>query len=167
MLAEYASVRVGCQRDAKSLAGVFRESWSFAYTGIIPHTDLSRMIGRRGEDWWRENLRRPRNIIVAEAGGTAAGYATFGPSRVRGQQRGEIYELYVAPTHLGLGLGERLFESARQRLDAMHLAGLIVWALTDNKSACDFYWRRGGRPVARTSERFGARTLAKTGFGWD
>lgn len=167
MLADYASVREGRPRDAKALSGVFRDSWLFAYTGIIPQAQLTTMIGRRGLPWWRENLKRPRNIIVADAGGRTAGYATFGPSRVAGKHRGEIYELYVAPEFLGLGLGERLFESARQRLDDLALPGLIVWALEDNDMACDFYWRRGGRPIAKTSERFGAETLAKTGFGWD
>ena len=167
MLDEYASVRDGRPRDAKALAGVFRDSWLFAYAGIIPHAQLTAMISRRGLPWWRENLRRPRNIIVAEAGGHTAGYATFGPSRVAGRHRGEIYELYVAPEYQGLGLGERLFESARQRLDDLRLPGLIVWALSDNDSACDFYWRRGGRPVASTAERFGASSLKKTGFGWE
>ena len=167
MLDEYASVRDGRLRDARALAGVFRDSWLLAYAGIIPHTQLTAMISRRGLPWWRENLKRPRNIIVAEAGGHTAGYATFGPSRVAGKHRGEIYELYVAPEYQGLGLGERLFESARQRLDDLRLPGLIVWALSDNDPACDFYWRRGGRPVANTAERFGASSLPKTGFGWE
>ena len=125
------------------------------------------MISRRSEPWWRECLKRPGNIIVLEAGGKIAGYATFGSSRTAGRLRGEIYELYLAPQHQGMGLGERLFECARQRLDDMRLDGLVVWALADNESACDFYWRRGGRPVSSGLERFGGKALAKTGFGWD
>ena len=166
MLADFVSVRQARLRDASALAEVFRDSWLLAYRGIIPHGHLSTMIARRGAPWWRHSLTRPDNIIVLEAGGRVAGYSTFGPSRMAGRPRGEIYELYLAPDHQGMGMGERLFESARQRLDDMRLDGLVVWALSENESACDFYWRRGGRPIGRGGERFGGKQLAKTGFGW-
>jgi len=167
MLADFVTVRQARLRDAPALADVFAGSWLLAYRGIIPHSHLSTMIARRGVPWWRENLRRPEGILVMEAGGQAAGYATFGPSRMAGRPRGEIYELYLAPAYQGIGLGERLFESVRQRLDMQRLDGLIVWALTDNRAACDFYWRRGGRPFQRGTERFAGKALAKIGFGWD
>jgi ribosomal protein S18 acetylase RimI-like enzyme len=167
MLAEFVSVRQAGLGDAQALAEVFSESWLLAYRGIIPHNYLSTIVARRGVAWWRENLRRPGGMLVLEAGGKAAGYATFGPSRMAGRPRGEIYELYLGPHYQGLGLGERLFESARQRLDDLRLDGLLVWALSDNHAACDFYWRRGGLPVQRGTERFGNKSLPKTGFGWD
>ena len=167
MLADFACVREARLRDASALAGIFRDSWKLAYSGIIPHTHLTAMITRRGLPWWRDNLKKPRNVLVAEVSGRTAGYATFGPSRVPGRHRGEIYELYLAPEFQGLGMGERLFESTRQRLDDLRLDGLIIWALTENESACDFYWRRGGRPVATTTERFGGTAVPKTGFGWE
>ena len=167
MLADFVSVRQARLRDAPALAEVFAESWLLAYRGIIPHGHLTTMIARRGAGWWRDSLKRPDNIIVLEAGGRPAGYATFGPTRAAGRLRGEIYELYLGPHYQGLGFGERLFESARQRLDDLRLEGLLVWALADNEPACDFYWRRGGRPVGRSTERFGGKALPKTGFGWD
>ena len=168
MLADFVSVRQARLRDAPALAAVFAESWMLAYRGIIPHGHLSTMIARRGPAWWRESLKRPDGIIVLEAGGRTAGYATFGPARqAGGRPRGEIYELYLSPQYQGMGLGERLFESARQRLDTQRLDGLVVWALSENHSACDFYWRRGGRPIQRSTERFGGKSLPKTGFGWE
>jgi hypothetical protein len=44
--------------------------------------------------------------------------------------------------------------------------GLIVWALLDNTTACDFYWRRGGRPVASAFRRFGDAKLEQVAFAW-
>ena len=72
----------------------------------------------------------------------------IGSSRQRAPYQGEIYELYLDPIYQGLGLGEHLFEGCRHALDMRKLNGLIVWALLDNTAACDFYWRRGGRPIA-------------------
>ena len=42
----------------------------------------------------------------------------------------------------------------------------IVWALLDNPAACDFYWRRGGRPVANAFTRIGGERLEKVAFAW-
>ena len=46
------------------------------------------------------------------------------------------------------------------------LNGLIVWALLDNTAACDFYWRRGGRPIASAFTRIGGERLEKVAFAW-
>ena len=37
------------------------------------------------------------------------------------------------------------------------LKSLVVWALSDNEPAVEFYRALGGRAVARSSERFGAK----------
>ena len=87
-------------------------------------------------------------------------------SRQRGPYQGEIYELYLDPIYQGLGLGEHLFEGCRHTLDMRKLNGLIVWALLDNTPACDFYWRRGGRPVASAFTRIGRAKLEKVAFTW-
>ena len=77
-----------------------------------------------------------------------------------------IYELYLDPVCQGVGFGEHLFEGCRHALDMRKLRGLIVWALLDNTPACDFYWRRGGRPVASTFTKIGGAKLEKVAFTW-
>jgi hypothetical protein len=46
------------------------------------------------------------------------------------------------------------------------LKSLVVWALSDNEPAVEFYRALGGRAVARSTERFGARNLDKVAFAW-
>jgi hypothetical protein len=46
------------------------------------------------------------------------------------------------------------------------LKSLVVWALSDNEPAMEFYRALGGRAVARSSERFGAKTLDKVAYAW-
>jgi ribosomal protein S18 acetylase RimI-like enzyme len=159
-------IRKGKLADAKSLAETFRQSWTQAYRGIIPHLHLQNMIGRRGPEWWSGVVRGGDSLLVLEHAGKVAGYATIGFARTRGPYQGEIYELYVAPTYQGLGLGEHLFEGCRYGLDQRRLKGLIVWALVDNTMATDFYWRRGGRPVGQTFEVIGGAKLEKIAFAW-
>ena len=121
---------------------------------------------RNGFDPHLLALRGGEHPLVLEVAGTIAGYATFGAARWKGPYEGEIFEIYLEPAHQGLGFGEHLFESARQKLDHRRLKGLLVWALADNVGACEFYVRRGGRQIVRTCERFGAVKLEKLGFGW-
>jgi ribosomal protein S18 acetylase RimI-like enzyme len=103
---------------------------------------------------------------VLEVAGKVAGYATCGVTRTRGKQQGEIYEIYLTPTHQGLGFGEHLFEACRYALDMRRLKGLVVWALADNDAAISFYWRRGGRPIAKRADKIGGAKLSKLAFAW-
>lgn len=148
------------------MQGVFRDCWQGAYAGIIPDGDLKRLVDERDTDWWRTKARRQNEVLLLDNSGTIAGYARIGRCRGRWRAAGEIYELYVLPLFQGCGLGEHLFEAARQHLDDRDTNGLIVWALADNERAIDFYWRRGGRPVAEAQERFGTKVLTRVAFAW-
>ncbi|MGY3510768.1 hypothetical protein ACVIQY_003743 [Bradyrhizobium sp. USDA 3051] len=46
------------------------------------------------------------------------------------------------------------------------LKSMVVWALSDNDPATEFYRALGGRMVARSSERFGPKSLDKVAFAW-
>ncbi|MGQ0671657.1 MAG: GNAT family N-acetyltransferase [Hyphomicrobium sp.] len=142
-------------------------SWQQAYRGIIPQLHLDSLIRRRSPEWWRSTIRSGDDVVVIEVAGVVAGYATLGAARRRGSQAGEIYELYLLPDHQGLGFGEILFEACRGILDQRRLKGLVVWVLSENTIASDFYWRRGGRPIARSVERIGPAKLEKIAFAWN
>ena len=159
-------IRVGRPSDAKALAEVFRDSWQLAYRGIIPHLHLESLIRGRGPDWWAGALRSNDSILVLEVAGEIAGYANWGAARARGRHQAEIYELYLAPVYQGLGFGEHLFEACRHAMDQRRLKGLVCWALADNAPAIEFYWRRGGRPYAKSYDKIGRVKLEKIAFAW-
>lgn len=152
--------------DCTDLQGVFRACWTEAYCGIIPTSDLKRLVDERNAGWWQAKARQRNEVLLIDAGGTIAGYARIGACRGRWRAAGEIYELYILPLFQGGGLGEHLFEAARQHLDSRGTNGLIVWTLAENERAIDFYWRRGGRPVGEARERFGTKVLTKVAFCW-
>jgi len=152
--------------DAAALCGVFQDSWRLSYRGIIPHFELEAILQRRGPEWWARELKGADGALAMEVADVIAGYATFGRARGRHRYEGEIYEIYLAPTYQGLGFGEHLFEACRHSLDGRKFKGLVVWALSENESALDFYWRRGGRPFAQAYDSVGGARLRKTAFGW-
>jgi len=155
-------------QDATAIAGVHHAAWRGAYAGIIPHRALNNMLSRRGAQWWDNAIRKAASILVVEVGGELAGYATMGRNRARElRQQGEIYELYLMPEYQGVGLGTRLFASARARLRASGLRGLVVWALEDNDNACNFYTGNGGVDIAEGVEVFDNKALRKIAFVWE
>lgn len=161
-----ALIRKGRPSDADELAHVFATAWRHTYSGLIPDTYLDSMTRRRSARWWRRAIRGGRGLSTLVVEGKPVGYASYGAERGKPFGRGEILELYIVPDHQGLGLGELLFESCRHRLDLRHHRGLVTWALADNHRATDFYWRRGGRPFAETTEAIAGRKLQKIGFFW-
>lgn len=153
--------------DASDVALAHDEAWRAAYQGIIPGTELEKLINRRGPDWWHSAIRKGSRIALMQFGDAIAGYANYGRNRARSlYYDGEIYELYLKPEFQGLGFGRRLFTTARRDLAQSGLKSLVIWALSDNDPAVEFYRALGGRAVARSSERFGTKVLDKVAFAW-
>ncbi|MGE0752126.1 MAG: N-acetyltransferase family protein [Variibacter sp.] len=160
-------VRRAKANDAGSVAETHDEAWRNAYRGIIPGSELEKLISRRGPVWWESAIRKGSRVSLLVFGDKVAGYANYGRNRARSlHYDGEVYELYLRPEFQGLGFGRRLFTAARRDLAQSGLKSLVVWALSDNDPAVEFYRALGGRAVARSSEKFGARVLDKVAFGW-
>jgi ribosomal protein S18 acetylase RimI-like enzyme len=137
-------VRPAKAADAAAVASTHDEAWRSAYQGIIPGAELEKLINDK-----------------------VAGYANYGRNRARSLHfEGEIYELYLRPEFQGLGFGRRLFTAARRDLLQSGLKSMVIWALSDNDPATEFYRALGGRMVARSSEKFGPKSLDKVAFAW-
>jgi ribosomal protein S18 acetylase RimI-like enzyme len=154
--------------DAAAVADTHDEAWRGAYQGVIPGLELEKLVTRRGPDWWDSAIRKGSRIAILAFGDKVAGYANYGRNRARSLfYEGEIYELYLRPEYQGLGFGRRLFTSARRDLGQSGLKSLVVWALSDNDPAVEFYKALGGMAVARSSERFGEKSLDKVAYAWN
>ncbi len=160
-------IRRARPNDAFAVAETHDEAWRNAYQGIIPGAELEKLIARRGPDWWESAIRKGSRIALLQFGDIVAGYTNYGRNRARSLfYDGEIYEIYLKPEFQGLGFGRRLFSAARKDLTQSGLKSMVIWALSDNEPAVDFYRTLGGRAVARSSERFGSKVLDKVAFAW-
>ena len=161
------AIRFAEKKDATALAGVHEAAWRGAYAGIIPHTCLNAIVGRRRFDWWTRAIQSGAGILVVEFCGETIGYATMGRNRTQALDvTGEIYELYLKPAYQGVGFGRRLFVAAQKLLHERDLHTHVVWALVDNSLATVFYDRMGGVPIAEGEECFGSVKLRKIAYSW-
>jgi ribosomal protein S18 acetylase RimI-like enzyme len=156
------------REDSEAIAAVHDQSWQNAYSGMVPHTALNRMVQRRGAAWWATAIDRHTVILVLEIKGKLVGYATIGRNRVKTLPfDGEVYELYLLPEYQGVGLGAHLFLSAMSELKRRSLKGTVVWVLAENLPAIKFYQNAGGRQIAQGKETFDGKDLKKLAFAWD
>lgn len=161
------SIRRANPGDAEKIAAVHDEAWRDAYRGLIPGAELERLIARRGPDWWLRAVEQGSRLLVLSMRGAVGGYVTYGRNRAPSlDYAGEIFELYLAPEYQGMGFGARLFSAGRHDLQANGLDTMVVWTLSDNRRAAEFYRRRGGVEVRRASEYFGAEKLGRMAFGF-
>jgi ribosomal protein S18 acetylase RimI-like enzyme len=159
------SIRRARSTDADRLSDVFEETWREAYRGLIPGVSLERMIARRGSPWWLGAAQRRRPLVVVETGAGVVGYAVYGQARGRGlDAAGEIDELYILPTHQGLGLGRRLFRAVRNDLHDHGLHSLGLWALAGNDRAEAFYLGLGAAIVGQIRDSIAGAVLPKVGY---
>ena len=161
------SVRAARISDVEGIVEVHDSAWRAAYRGIIPGDELERLVAKRGAKWWRKAIVRGSGLLVFEFDGAVAGYVTFGRNRTPYLPfTSEVFELYVEPSHQGLGFGRLLFEAARRKLAHHGHTSTIVWALADNTSALAFYSAIGGQVVSEAQEKFGRSTLGRLAFGF-
>ncbi|MBX3274605.1 MAG: GNAT family N-acetyltransferase [Sandaracinaceae bacterium] len=159
-------MRTADSADADALAAVHLESWRWAYRGLLPDRYLRHM---RQDDlaakWWRRLSAGALDeaVLVLEHEDEVGGFVSFGP-RVDDPSwlgyAGEIYMLYLAPSLVGRGLGQRLLECAFEDLARARCHWVVVWVLAKNEPARRFYERAGMRlDGARRWDPFGDRAV--------
>lgn len=162
------AIRIAGPADYSGISQTFDQAWREAYRGVIPGIQLERLVLRRGPQWWRRTLQRPRPVAVLEIRKQIAGYACYGRCRdTTIPAAGEVDELYLRPEYQGLGFGRRLFGSIRADLRNRYGGAVLVWSLAENERACGFYEAMGGVQVASRKESVSGTRLTKVAYRFD
>ena len=136
--------------DAPQLAALHVASWQAAYRGIIDDEILDNMDVATREKRWRKNLEEGgfelENVVcVSGENQKLVGFASYGEERDPDEGttgRGELWAIYVHPDSWGTGAGFQLwkyFDEHRQ----WYPKGTVVWVLSENALAIEFYERLG------------------------
>jgi GNAT superfamily N-acetyltransferase len=129
------TLRRATDADAEAVAEMFLASFHATYQFPLAHPDDD----VRG--WIRDRLIPTSETWVAEDdGGRVVGMMALEP--------GWLEQLYVAPDHLGEGIGRQLVDLAKQRQPA----GLTLWTFQVNDRARRFYERNGFEAVEFTED---------------
>ena len=130
--------------DAPQIAELHVATWREAYSQLLPEGFFTAEHVQSRHKMWSHVLGNPReewSIRIAESSGRIIGFAVAGPSfSAEGHELPrdrQLFSLYVAAAHHGIGAGQAL-------LDATAGAGpAMLWVAKDNPRAVAFYRRNG------------------------
>jgi ribosomal protein S18 acetylase RimI-like enzyme len=119
---------------------------------------------------WRESIAKGTpEVLVAKAEDRLVGWVAFGPSRDEDvpAQTGEVWAIYVAPSHWSLGVGRLLWLRARERLATQGYKSVSVWVLAENTRAIKFYRAAGftADPLGRKEVTMAGKSLQELRYG--
>lgn len=165
------TVRIARPDDADAIESVRTDTWRDAYRGLIPDAVLDGLgyDGTRRREFMART-RPDRFELVAEHEGRVIGFVNAGRSRdAEAEYPGEIYAIYVLPSHQGHGHGAALMRSGARELLARGWRGMIIWVLRDNHPSRLFYERMGGRHLAGrdTDREIEGVTVTEAAYAWE
>lgn len=135
-------VRYAEPDDAAAIAAVHVRSWQAGYRGMLPGEVLDSLSVEERERAWSELIGGDAVVLVAEEGGTVAGFCTvLAPGRDPDGVP-EIGALYVEPDRWGSGVGRELLDAVRREVEPESDA-LVVWVMAANAPGLAFYERLG------------------------
>ena len=142
--------------DAEAIAGVHNASLQASYRPLIPdriaHLVLDPPEAAPRIPGWRRCLERPRvsTTVVACDNDAIAGFCTLRPTPGGAGAMGEIWALFVRPSHWRRGIGRLLCERTLADARGQGLAGVELWELESNTRARRFGRALGFRPDGET-----------------
>jgi L-amino acid N-acyltransferase YncA len=161
------SIRQARPADAAAVARVYIDSWHDTYPGVLSKELLCSMTPRGQAARWLASISRKELVLVAEHDrqGIVA-MASAGAVRDRGLGfDGEVFTLYVDPSHFGCGAGRQLLTGTFSELRKRGFRSCVIWAHAKN-NARFFYEAMGGRLVAERTARMMGDAVPEVAFGW-
>ena len=140
-------IRRATADDADALARVHIDSWRAAYRGLVPDAHLDKLDYGKGGERFRQALAgQSEETYLAEENGEALGFVTVGGCRdadLDKEEAGEIWGIYLGPTHWRKGVGRSLCEFAERILQSRGYTVATLWVFRDNDQARRFYEAMG------------------------
>ena len=135
------SVRPATARDAKAIAQIHVTTWQAAYKDLIPEDYLGQMTLEKRLAYWSEAIEYSEpQLLVATEGDNIVGFVGYDRSRDAKTRStvGEIWAIYVLPSHWGNGVGLALWDGARDGLKEEGCTQVTLWVLLANERALRF-----------------------------
>jgi ribosomal protein S18 acetylase RimI-like enzyme len=144
------TLRLATVDDAQPIAEMHVRTWQAAYAHVLPASFLSSLDAAARAVRWRTSLAEPpptATYVAIDEG--VIGFVSVGPDRSE-PAFGEVYAIYVAPSHWSSGAGLGLMRAAQRHLVAAGFTKIRLWVLEDNPRARGFYERYGFVPDGAT-----------------
>jgi GNAT superfamily N-acetyltransferase len=153
--------------DAAAIAALYIDTWRTAYAGLLPDRVLLGMSQATQQPHWARQIGGADTVLVAVNGqDQPIGVASGGGCRDRRfRGAGEVFTLYVSPSHQGQGHGKALFDEILSAHSELGRDSALLWVLARNPSRF-FYEAMGGVRVAERDESLWGVVLPEIAYQW-
>jgi ribosomal protein S18 acetylase RimI-like enzyme len=119
--------RLATIEDAETIATIHVCTWQTAYEGIVSAQYLASLsVQERASLWRRVISEQQSTLLLAVAQHAAVGFICFGPSRDKdGDEKAEVYAIYVLPQFWHQGVGRELLEEAERQVEDSQFIALL------------------------------------------
>lgn len=161
-------IRKAVLTDAEIIAGIHVRSWQQSYCGIVARDYLDNLSYAERlqlrKKLLTENIQHSEYFVITNDD-AIVGFCDVGENRDKTQEyRGEIYAIYLLDDYKGLGLGQKLFNTAVKYLKGKKLIPYVVWVLEANKVGCRFYEKNGGRIIQKKTIKIGEQHYLEVAY---
>lgn len=135
--------------DVSYVARFHHAAWMNAYRDFLPKENLKRFSLHHFQESWKEIMQdKERTNLVAIEKAMPVGYASYSPYKKSGHW--ELIGIYVDPQSMNKGCGSALFSSVVDFIKLQEGTRLVVWVVTSNQRAINFYQKLGMTATGKT-----------------
>lgn len=138
-----------------AIADIYAAAVQASYKDLLPEEQLKSLFAAKRQGYWREAIEMGEpQIQVATEGEQVVGFVGFDRSRdpKTPSTMGEIWQIYVNPTHWSTGAGLALWDGARDGLEDEGCTDVTLWLPIRNERAMTFHENAGFKRELTTAK---------------
>ena len=137
-------VRFACLNDLLDIVDLHINTWKESYKDYIDEDSIQKMTQVSQERLMNMSSKIDKNLVyIAELDNKIVGFATLA-NEIQNHCT-EIKQLYVAPSHQRLGIGQKLLKHIFSDLQSKGCQKVVLWTLKNYEKSNSFYHKNGGQ----------------------
>ena len=152
-------------KDQEQMAKIKIDGWTTTYDKIIASKYLKTLDYKKQTERYIASFDEYKDLVfVAVRDDEVLGYSCFHLSDKSGKFDSELVSLYIKPTEKRKGIGTNLLKETAKELLSKGKKNMIIWCLSENVDAINFYKKLGGKKVIEKDAKIGDNLYKEYGF---
>ena len=155
-------------KDQEQMAHIKIDGWMDTYDKIIASKYLKSLDYKKQTERYIASFDEYRDLVlVAVRDEEVLGYSCFHLQDKTGKCDSELVSLYIKPSEKRKGIGTNLLKETAKELISKGKNNMIIWCLSENIEAINFYKKLGGKKIIEKEAKIGDDLYHEYGFYFD
>lgn len=152
-------------KDQEQMARIKIDGWTTTYDKIIASKYLKTLDYKKQTERYIASFDEYKDLVfVAVRDDEVLGYSCFHLTDKSGKFDSELVSLYIKPKEKRKGIGTNLLKETAKELLSKGKKNMIIWCLSENVDAINFYKKSGGKKVIEKDAKIGDKLYKEYGF---